>query len=458
MHPFRTTAPAPLALGCVLAFTLATGAAGRVVHAAGTVDATGQRPAGDPAGTVWLHSGQLIAPGELVTGASLGFALNPLIGRAGGEKADAAVDHRLALHLAISAGVTDRAQVGIGLPFVLFQGGRDLALHRRRDLTAVALGDLEVVPKIGILRSTGSGVDLALVPAVTFPTGTTGALAGDGSLTFAPVLALSVPIEPVTVLANLGVRVRRETRAVDLELGHELLYRAGVRVETPAGGLYATGEIAGATRAAHPFSRAAESPLEGLVGLRYTWADAPLTLGLAGGAGLVPGYGSPTLRIVAGLGYTFAIPGTDLADRRHDATTPDTPDTDALPAAACAEQAPGPTEETVDVRDVHFVEGAARLDETRSAAALDALARRVRCTAVDRVDVRVAVPANGSPELARVLAEARAQSVARALRAREVWPERIRGAGEATATGTADLHVVLARSAVPVAAEPAGNE
>lgn len=276
------------------------------------------RPASDRNGVLDVESGAVRRHLAYDVGLFGSYSLNPLVLKSGGQRALSLVQHRVGAEAVASFGLFDWIQVGLAVPVVVFQT-RDTsavvdAVSTASDLGALGVGDLRVIPKVRILRADDQVVDLAIIPAFTIPSSATlagvgSSYAGEGQFTLAPELAVSKPIGHFRLAGNVGYRLRPEERRVlNLVVGHELFYRAGVAFsfqdlnELP---LEVGVSVNGATYAFQPFSSGfEENPLEGIVHGSY-WV-LPFLQAYAGvGAGVIAGFGAPDLRVLGGVRFSL---------------------------------------------------------------------------------------------------------------------------------------------------------
>ena len=300
------------------------------------------RPAIDGSGLIDVDSGDVGDHLDWSVGAWANYALNPLVLRNETERVGALVAHRVGLDLVAAVSLFDWIEVGVDAPLLVFQA-RDTnevrdAVIGANDLSAVGIGDLRVLTKIRILRHRDQLIDLAFIPALTvptgFPAGATGNYVGEGQVTFAPELAVSRsfthsgPLQGLRLAANLGYRLRPEERTVvNVTIGHELTYRAGVGYRLAGQPLQFDLTANGGTYAFQPFTSGfEENPLEVMTAVN--WDPVPwlrTTVGV--GKGILSGFGTPDLRVLLGVRL---LPISE--DRDHDGilndedTCPDDPE------------------------------------------------------------------------------------------------------------------------------------
>jgi uncharacterized repeat protein (TIGR01451 family) len=242
------------------------------------------------------------------------YALNPLVVSIGGDREGALIAHRVGAALSAQLAFFEVFALGVELPLTVLQvpdlGAAEL-IGAPPALQSVALGDLRLAPKLQVLREQTQWVDLAVLGNITLPTNVpVDNYGGERTFTFAPELLVGRSLlshNRLRVLGNLGYRIRPQTASLaDLTVGQEIYYRVGATyalhhvVDVPVRlGVTASGALGTQT----PFADANQNPLEVLLGASYD-VMGPLQANLAVGTGLVPGYGSPDLRVIAGLRFS----------------------------------------------------------------------------------------------------------------------------------------------------------
>lgn len=155
---------------------------------------------------------------------------------------------------------------------------------------------------------------LAVVPAISLPTGSVDALTGVGGVTGGLAFAGGLsPSERTFVDANLGVTGARAGAVGDLSLGStfDVGLGGGVRVSDA---MTLGAELDGAFNLAGglgPFNR---NPVE-LHGYGRWTHETGLVAALGLGTGLVAGVGAPDMRVVAEVGWSNAAPLVKDADK-----------------------------------------------------------------------------------------------------------------------------------------------
>lgn len=242
------------------------------------------------------------------------YAYRPLqLVRRTGNRAGALVDHRLDAHVLGSIALFDRLSIGLSIPAALFQGGSLDAVATggaATRLASLAFGDLRLDAK-AFLRPRRFFMDIAVLLALTVPTGNERAFTGDKSINFSSELDLSRRFGPVTIAGNMGYTWRPRARILNLIVDQEFYYRAGIAFEigrlVEKLPLTLVAEIFGRTSAVKPFKIENQNPMEWLVGIRATFFGR-MMLSLGGGRGILPGYGAPSARAFLGLGFIIVKP------------------------------------------------------------------------------------------------------------------------------------------------------
>jgi uncharacterized repeat protein (TIGR01451 family) len=247
----------------------------------------------------------------------LDYANDPLVYEAVAGDASSeryrVVAHHLAAQVGLALGLADRVVVYAGLPVSVLMAGDDTEAGV---LTAdgTRLGDVRLGARVRLFGEDDGPFALALQLGATLPTARAAdagsRFAGEQGVTLVPALLAEVrPTRELAIAANVGARVRfvEPEAAQNLAVGQELTWTVGARYLLVRDLLSAHLEAFGTS----PFSKFGSrvgTPVEGLLGLRLTPGDSGLALGLAGGAGLSRGAGSPDFRVLAQVGWAMPPP------------------------------------------------------------------------------------------------------------------------------------------------------
>ncbi len=204
-------------------------------------------------------------------------------------------------NLVATVALWDRLQLAIDLPFVLHQSRDSVQNATLSDLSSAGIGDLRLVPKLGIVGQEDAGIDIAVMLGVMLPTGGSDAYRGADGVALSPELILSRRIEAFRVAMNLGYVARPNRQSLDLAIGNEFYGKLGMAyVLGPIAELGVSGSLA--TRASDPFKNRNQTPAE-VDGIVSFFLPADFILFGGAGLGVGNGYGTPDWRLFAGLRY-----------------------------------------------------------------------------------------------------------------------------------------------------------
>ncbi len=224
-----------------------------------------------------------------------------------GDDGDGVIDDRFMGHVQLGTGLSRYFSFVVDLPVILHQQGYDLnsldnPLQAPDPLITAGVGDLRLHPKFVIVDRDRLPVGLALVGTVGLPTGNGGSYLGEEAVTVEPSLVFelsngSIHARDYTIRSALlaGYRVREAAAIRDVTIDNEFVYGAALGFH-PAEYLEITGEFHGGVGG----SSAALLPGEALGGLKLLLGRY-VAINLFGGAGVLPGVGSPDWRVGGGV-------------------------------------------------------------------------------------------------------------------------------------------------------------
>ena len=265
------------------------------------------RLAMDKDGVIGAESAAIPANFDFDAAAWLSYATDPLVvtNPDGTRNADV-IKQRTALTLVGSIGLFDRLQVGLEVPIIFDQGSSDQVVGPDGELSggisSAGFGDIRLIPKVGLLKQSEVGIDLAVIPSVTFPSSGGGAYRGESTLTFAPEVAVSHKWDVIRIAADVGYRLRKDEQLLNLDVNDEIFGFVGVGYRAADPRIEFDASFAFATSASSPFGAQTQDYEEILGGAAFDLG--PFALGLVGGAGVDHGYGTPDWRLVATLRLT----------------------------------------------------------------------------------------------------------------------------------------------------------
>ena len=277
----------------------------------------------------WYRSTRPVAAGLV-----LDYAANPLsltVTRAGQPtEVRSVVSGMLTGHLGVAFSPLGRLGLHLSVPVALSQSGEGSPVGVG-PAAGVALGDLRAGVRVRVLGDADRDLFSLHVGAVFFlPTGSAASNTGDGSVRFEPRMVLAGRASAVRWSFGAGVLLRSNVTALDLAVGNELRLTAALGLALLDDRLHVGPE-------AYLFTALRDLPnggggaafadrqwgAEALLGARYLIADA-VQVGLAGGAGIQPGYGVPSARGIFSVAYA---PSTRVP-RVRDADLDTVPDAD----------------------------------------------------------------------------------------------------------------------------------
>ncbi len=253
---------------------------------------------------------------------------NPLVYYRNAMPQGSLVRHRAQLHLGLAFGITSWLQVAGELPMVVVQSGDDLS----SSAGAVApdsfgLGSPRFALRMGILSQGGGGLassmplDLALQVGVALPFGVGNALNVENGWNVMPQLSAGRDFGPVRFGGEFSALIRQGVALTSSStrdtVGHQLGLRALVS---------STGEGArfeGSFHTLIPLDGGVPPGFELLGGVRIP--IGPLELFALGGPGFGNLPGTPTFRVMGGLGIK---PWAEKCDANSSHTPNDCPDLD----------------------------------------------------------------------------------------------------------------------------------
>ncbi len=262
--------------------------------------------------------------GDMKFGAHLTFdyANDPLVfeqtaGDSDTELDSKVVEHHLVGTLSLSLGIADRLVLFAGIPVNLWQEGDGEAGLFAPQPDIAGMGDPWIGARLRLVGEPEDIVGLGLQAHVTLPIteawNESNSYMGERGFTVQPELLFEIRAG-VRITANLGAQFRKRTDFGNIVVGNELRYGLGVTVPLVEGDdqLNLHAELYGATPLGEveapdfELGNRETSPMEAILGLKYHMANG-FAAGLAGGPGILRGYGSPDLRLVAQIGWAAPL-------------------------------------------------------------------------------------------------------------------------------------------------------
>ncbi len=290
----------------------------------GTIPAETFRPAIDREGIIDTESGDVgkhLDWDVSLWGWYANDPLNIVFRDDDGEKIERLVSDRVGASLVGSLSLLDWLQLGIEIPFIIYQNGDsssflDPSQHPTTFSNGGWLGlrDIRIVPKVRLLTAEKHHVNLSLLGHIVLPTGTPGdQFLGSEGFWGEPMLAASRAYDGgFRWTANVGYLLRSPYFSTNLDIGQGFDLRAGVGYDLEASTDIPLGinwsvrsdiqTTNGRDDSSDGFGVRYDNSVETSVGVDYDINEALQVFG-GFGMGLVSGPGTPDWRLFAGLRY-----------------------------------------------------------------------------------------------------------------------------------------------------------
>ena len=289
-------------------------------------DARTWRPSGDPRAGLVLEPTTTQGAGIYNVGAYVNYTLFPVTLRntSDGSIAYRPVEHLVGLDLIAGIGLGSRVAIGAMLPVALYQTGSD-GLPQTVATTPVptsSLGDLSLFAKASIVDNPNGGFGLGAIANLSVPTGDTASFMGEGSVTASLRALLEWSLVVAGIQVSAGYKLRADERTWPdasvggFTMGGEIPWTAGIWLKPDVfhidkdnrqkWELAFHGWLPAGPTAPFVDNGAAQlSPvlvsLSDRIGLGH-YQDAFVTLGAE--TSLTTAVGAPTLRLIAGAGWS----------------------------------------------------------------------------------------------------------------------------------------------------------
>ncbi len=244
-------------------------------------------------------------------GAILDFQTRPLaFYEPNGTPRTSLVSHVLTAHVGGSIALWERVRVAANVPVVLSTGGESgVSRGVRYDppASSQAFGDIRLTVDGRLVGKLDDPITVAIGARLWLPTGSPSSYTGDGGVRVGPRLLAAGSVSAITYSATLGVTLRnpKASEFAGSPVDHELVYGAAVGMKVKGDEIVVGPELYGSTVLSDAFAKRT-SPVEILLGGRWMPANG-LRLGAGLGTGLAGGYGSPGVRVVAGIEWSPGV-------------------------------------------------------------------------------------------------------------------------------------------------------
>jgi outer membrane protein OmpA-like peptidoglycan-associated protein len=281
-----------------------------------SIDVQNYRPSPGPGNYLGVIGSDVAPHVQIGFNLDFNFQSKPLVFEREDGTVSKAVDYQATLDFLWALGLFNVLQIGVALPVVIAQDGDGLAIvsEDATKLSTTAIRDLRLHLK-GRLLGGGKlgggkggtekdGPGLALAITMSVPTGNDENFAGDKNVTVDPVLVFDYRIKVFRFALNAGVRIRQMSKVADFDLGHQLLYGAGLGLMLVGKRLHIMAEFEGAYGLNGDTETSYRLPMEARAGVGWAFGkgkDLHLIVGAGMGFGQTPTV--PEYRILASLRY-----------------------------------------------------------------------------------------------------------------------------------------------------------
>lgn len=270
-------------------------------------------------------------------GALASYADDPLVLRnADGDRLHGGdiVARQVVTNVMGSFGIAGIFDIGVVVPMFVLQEGDANPVGGAPALggdgsAGFGIGDIRIVPKIQLFsqhsEENPGGFSLGLLADISVPTGDEANYQG-GTFSAEPRLLLGYGFgNRASISANVGYQMRDLAQIANISQDDAVTY--GLAADVGFGRLrgekhlvYLVPEVYGKTVVSEDMEYYEESPLEGVIGLKFFPTEA-LLVQAGGGAGIVPGFAAPDWRVFAGIAFAPRV-----GDRVKDADKDGVPD------------------------------------------------------------------------------------------------------------------------------------
>jgi len=287
--------------GLTLALTLMTPTTGW--SRATSASANTFIPAIDDSRYISTYGSQTLQKWQYRTGVYFNYANDPLEVGLAGVRRFGVIDHLMVGDFFGSLGFTDWFEMGLNIPVALYEDFNNIATGTSEK--TLRMMDVRLEGKFRLLDIDRHNIGIAVLPFITFPTGSGSRFVGNNSFTGGLKGVVDFDIKDrVQIALNLGYTARDRVVILNTEVDDMFTYGLGVSVRAVKNWLDVIGEVYGSTNVTEFFERESELPLEVDLGMRFNLPKPEgLQITAGGGVGLTFGYGTPDFRAILGVSY-----------------------------------------------------------------------------------------------------------------------------------------------------------
>ncbi len=275
----------------------------RAVHAAASFDSLSFKPATDQGYYLTVEQSQTLGQWGYAVGLMTEFSNDSVIAStATGARIRDVIEFQVANQLGGAVGLFDWLNAGLLVSFVPYHQFN--AVTTGISDNGGKMGDIRLNFKGRILNNEKYPVGIALVPFVTFPTGSDSHFVGNGKVTGGAMLVVDSPrvfSERFSAALNIGAQIRSGAAlSSGTSLDDQFLIGAGVNYEVTED-VQLIAEVNGWTPLENFWKNNVRN-LEGNGAVRY-FPIPGLALTAGGGTGILDAIGAPDWRVFVGVGY-----------------------------------------------------------------------------------------------------------------------------------------------------------
>lgn len=287
--------------GLALAMTLLTPSMGWA--RATSASANTFIPAIDDSRYISIYGSQTLQKWQYRTGAYFNYANDPLEVGLAGVRRFGVIDHLIMADFFGSLGFTDWFEMGLDVPVALYEDFNNIATGTSEK--TLRMGDVRLEGKFRLLDIDRHNIGIAVIPFITFPTGSGSRFVGNNSFAGGLKGVVDFDIKDrVQIGLNLGYMARDRVVILNTEVDDMFTYGLGVSVRAVKNWMDVIAEVYGSTNVTEFFERESELPLEADVGFRFNLPKPEgLQITAGGGVGMTFGYGTPDFRAILGVSY-----------------------------------------------------------------------------------------------------------------------------------------------------------
>ncbi len=217
------------------------------------------------------------------------------------------IDHLVYQYFYGALGMTDWASVMIDFPlFIHYEYGWTTDTATSTGHYFFKPGDIWLSFKFRLLDLERHPVGIALIPAVSFPTGKDSHFLGDEGVTGEAKIVIEVkPVERFRVALNTAFHTREHVAVNDVAFRNTIKFALGANYEV-VDDVALIGELASHTVTNDFYGSRRTSPAEARLGARWHPGGGPWSVGGGGSVGIVHGAGMPRFAGFVSVAYTSA--------------------------------------------------------------------------------------------------------------------------------------------------------